>query len=74
MSFAEQPVAGDVGGGNESSGVFGSPYGEAIDMMGRLSIELDGTRPFHRGEPFEGIRWKGQEQAGPIVPVHFTIK
>ena len=38
------------GGGNESS----KPYGPAIDMMGRLSIELDGTRDFHRGEPFGG--------------------
>ncbi|MDD4717461.1 MAG: glycoside hydrolase family 2 TIM barrel-domain containing protein [Eubacteriales bacterium] len=40
------------GGGNESS----DPYGSAIDMMGRLSIELDGTRTFHRGEPFGGSR------------------
>ena len=30
------------------------PFGPAIDMMGRLSIELDGTRPFHRGEPWGG--------------------
>lgn len=36
--------------GNESS----QPYGEAIDMMGRYSFELDGTRAFHRGEPFGG--------------------
>lgn len=38
------------GGGNES----GHPYGEAIDMMGRASIALDGTRAFHRGEPYGG--------------------
>jgi beta-mannosidase len=38
------------GGGNESS----KPSGKAIDMMGRLAIELDGTRPFHRGEPWGG--------------------
>ncbi len=38
------------GGGNESS----DPIGPAIDMMGRASYELDGTRPFHRGEPFGG--------------------
>ena len=38
------------GGGNES----GEPSGPAIDMMGRLSHELDGTRPFHRGEPWGG--------------------
>lgn len=38
------------GGGNES----GEPFGEAIDMMGRCSVELDGARPFHRGEPWGG--------------------
>ncbi len=38
------------GGGNES----GEPSGPAIDMMGKLSHELDGTRPFHRGEPWGG--------------------
>lgn len=38
------------GGGNESD----KPFGRAIDMMGRLSIELDGTRVFHRGEPWGG--------------------
>ncbi len=40
------------GGGNESS----NPVGPAIEMMGRYSIELDGTRPFHRGEAFGGSR------------------
>ena len=38
------------GAGNESS----NPFGEAIDMMGRLAIELDGTRAFHRGQPWGG--------------------
>jgi beta-mannosidase len=38
------------GGGNESS----NPAGAAINMMGRLAIELDGTRAFHRGEPWGG--------------------
>jgi beta-mannosidase len=38
------------GGGNES----GNPFGKAIDMMGRAAIELDGTRAFHRGEPWGG--------------------
>jgi len=38
------------GAGNESD----DPYGKAIDMMGRYSTELDGTRPFHRGEPWGG--------------------
>ena len=37
-------------GGNESA----NPFGEAIDYMGRKSIERDGTRPFHRGEPWGG--------------------
>lgn len=36
--------------GNESM----NPYGKAIDMMGRCSVELDGTRAFHRGEPWGG--------------------
>lgn len=39
-----------MGAGNESD----KPFGPAIDMMGRLSIELDGTRPFHRGEAWGG--------------------
>lgn len=38
------------GGGNESPW----PYGKLIDLMGRYAIELDGTRPFHRGEPWGG--------------------
>ena len=38
------------GAGNESD----KPFGPAIDMMGRLSLELDGTRPFHRGEAWGG--------------------
>ncbi|MBO4594049.1 MAG: beta-mannosidase [Bacteroidaceae bacterium] len=40
------------GGGNESYNLV-SP---TIDMMGRLSKELDGTRVFHRGEPRGGSR------------------
>lgn len=40
------------GGGNESE----KPYGRAIDMMGCLSVELDGSRPFHRAEPWGGSR------------------
>ncbi len=38
------------GAGNESN----NPVGEAIDMMGRYSVELDGTRPYHRAEPWGG--------------------
>ena len=51
-------------GGNESS----HPFGRAIDMMGRLNVELDGTRDFHRGEPCGGsahdydVYWGG----GPL--------
>lgn len=37
-------------GGNESA----EPFGPAIDYMGKKSIEADGTRPFHRGEPWGG--------------------
>lgn len=40
------------GGGNETY----DPDGPAIDMMGRYSLSLDGTRPFHRGEPRGGSR------------------
>jgi beta-mannosidase len=36
--------------GNESS----KPFGEAIDMMGRLAAELDGTHTYHRAEPWGG--------------------
>ncbi len=38
------------GAGNESN----NPVGEAITMMGRYSVELDGTRPYHRAEPWGG--------------------
>lgn len=38
------------GAGNESD----KPYGEAIVMMGRAAVELDGSRPFHRGEAWGG--------------------
>lgn len=38
------------GAGNEST----DPFGPGIDMMGRLSVELDGTRPYHRSEPWGG--------------------
>jgi beta-mannosidase len=50
-------------GGNESCS---QPFGKAIDMMGRLNVELDGTRDFHRGEPWGGsehnydIYWQGK--------------
>jgi beta-mannosidase len=37
-------------GANESM----NPFGAAMDMMGRLSVELDGTRPFHRSEHWGG--------------------
>ena len=37
-------------GGNESK----EADGEAMEMMGRLAYELDGSRPFHRTEPWGG--------------------
>lgn len=40
------------GGGNEGN----NPYDSAIDMMGRYSTELDGTRAFHRQEGWGGVR------------------
>jgi len=49
-------------GGNESD----LPFGPAIDMMGRLNIELDGTRAFHRGEPRGGSDHDYAEISGGI--------
>ncbi|MDQ1234601.1 beta-mannosidase [Paenibacillus sp. SORGH_AS306] len=48
-------------GGNETSTELDHP---AIQMMGRYSIELDNTRPFHRTDPWGGsthdhIVWNG---------------
>lgn len=37
-------------GGNEIT----RPYGKNVDMMGRYAVELDGTRAFHRGDPWGG--------------------
>ena len=50
LRIRNHPSLAMYGGGNES----GEPFGPAIDMMGRLSIELDDTRVFHRGEPWGG--------------------
>ncbi len=50
LRLRNHPALAMWGGGNESP----NPYGTAIDMMGRQAIELDGTRPFHRGEPWGG--------------------
>ena len=50
LRIRNHPSLAMVGAGNES----GKPFGPAIDMMGRLSIELDDTRPFHRAEPWAG--------------------
>jgi beta-mannosidase len=38
------------GAGNETP----MPVGRAIDMMARAAVELDGSRPFHRSEPWGG--------------------
>ncbi|MEK0316687.1 glycoside hydrolase family 2 protein [Cohnella sp. 56] len=48
-------------GGNEIGQGLDSPV---LDMMGRLAVELDGTRPFHLTDPWGGsmhshIVWKG---------------
>ena len=37
-------------GGNESD----NPTDAAMDMIGRLAYELDGSRPFHRNDPWGG--------------------
>ena len=37
------------GGGNEHAG-----KGPVIEQMGRLCLELDGSRPFHRTDPYGG--------------------
>ena len=50
LRLRNHPSLAMWGGGNESH----QPFGPAIDMMGRLSIELDDTRPFHRAEPWGG--------------------
>jgi beta-mannosidase len=50
LRIRNHPSLAMYGGGNES----GNPFGKAIDMMGRTAIELDGTRTFHRGEPWGG--------------------
>jgi beta-mannosidase len=50
LRLRNHPSLAMYDGGNES----GNPFGKAIDMMGRCAIELDGTRPFHRGEPWGG--------------------
>jgi beta-mannosidase len=49
------------GGGNEIGSGLDS---ETMDLMGRLSVELDGTRPFHLTDPWGGsthdhIVWNG---------------
>ena len=50
LRIRNHPALVMYAGGNESP----HPFGPAIDMMGRYSIELDGTRVFHRGEPWGG--------------------
>lgn len=62
LRLRNHPSLAMWGGGNESD----KPFGAAIDMMGRYSIELDGTRPFHRGEPWGGSKhdyncWWGRQ-------------
>ncbi len=46
LRLRNNPALVMYGAGNESDDIFHP----VIDMMGKMSIELDGTRPFHRGE------------------------
>ena len=57
-------------GGNEST----LPFGPAIDMMGRLNIELDGTRSFHRGQPRGGSTNDYAEIGGTGIDRAFTMQ
>ena len=62
LRLRNSPALAMWGAGNESP----NPFGDEIDMMGRYSIELDGTRPFHRGEGWGGSThnyqcWWGRE-------------
>ncbi len=50
LRLRNHPSLAIYGGGNESS----EPFGPSIDMMGRYAHELDGTRPFHRCDPWGG--------------------
>lgn len=50
LELRNHPSLAMYGGGNE----IGNPFGPAIDMMGRLAHELDGTRAFHRTDPWGG--------------------
>lgn len=46
IRLRNNPALVMYGAGNESDDIFHP----VIDIFGRMSIELDGTRPFHRGE------------------------
>lgn len=50
LRLRNHPSLAIWGAGNES----GDPYGAAIDMMGKYYYEMDGTRAFHRAEPWGG--------------------
>ncbi len=50
LRLRNNPALVMYGAGNESDDIFHP----VIDILGRMSIELDGTRPFHRGEPAGG--------------------
>jgi beta-mannosidase len=52
LRLRNHPSLAMWGAGNESD----KPFGRAINMMGRVAHELDGTRAFHRGEPWGGSR------------------
>ncbi len=46
LRLRNNPALVMYGAGNESDDIFHP----VIDLFGKMSIELDGTRPFHRGE------------------------
>jgi len=52
IRIRNHPSLAMYGGGNELV----APFGPAFTMMGRLAIKLDGTRPFHRTDPWGGSR------------------
>lgn len=45
------------GGGNEIGDIYGKPAigdGNAVETIGKICLELDGTRDFHRSDPMGG--------------------